>query len=128
MQHLSKLSAIGNHNLGGGCSGLRAICLDFLDYIHAIGDASEDNVLAIKPVCFHCAQEELRPVGVGSSISHGENTWSSVFQLKVFICEFLPVDGLSASAIAASEVATLRKRIQAKAVYSGLQRFTAVCV
>ena len=82
-------------------------------------------MLAIKPLSLGSAEEELRPIGVGASVSHGQNTWitficiwsseihfihitrSSVFQAEVFILKLVSIDGLSTSSIASSEVATL---------------------
>ena len=82
--------------------------LDFLDYLHPFGNTSEYNVFSIEPVCFDCAQEELRSICVGSSIGHGEDTRPSVLQLKVLISEFFPIDGFSSRTIVASEVTTLK--------------------
>ena len=82
-------------------------------------------MLAIKPLGLGRAEEELRSIGVGASISHGQNTWiknealaqkyisihitrSSVFQAEVFILELVSIDGLSTSSIASSEVASLQ--------------------
>ena len=82
-------------------------------------------MLAIKPLGLGRAKEELRPIGVRASVSHGQNTWitficiwsseihfihitrSSVFQAEVFILELVSIDGLSTSSIASSEVASL---------------------
>ena len=36
---------------------------------------AEDDVLAIEPLGLGGAEEELGPVGVGSSVGHGENTF-----------------------------------------------------
>ena len=81
-------------------------------------------MLSIKPLGLGRAEEELRPISVGASISHGQNTWiknearaqihfihitrSSVFQAEVFILELVSIDGLSTSSIASSEVASLQ--------------------
>jgi len=42
--------------------------------------------------------EELRAVGVGTGVGHGEETRLGVSLLEVLICEFLAVDGLASSA------------------------------
>ena len=42
--------------------------------------------------------EELRAVGVGTSVCHGEKARLGVSLLEVLICEFLAVDGLASSA------------------------------
>jgi hypothetical protein len=41
------------------------------DDVHALNDLAENDVLAIEPGGLGCAQEELRTIGVGSSIGHG---------------------------------------------------------
>ena len=89
----------------------------------SISYLSENHMLAIKPLGLGRAEEELRSIGVGASISHGQNTWiknealaqkyiyitrSSVFQAEVFILELVSIDGLATSSIASSEVASLQ--------------------
>lgn len=51
--------------------------------------------------------EELRAVGVPTSIGHGQVTRSSVLDLEVLICEARSVDGLSSTAVEVGEVTTL---------------------
>jgi hypothetical protein len=46
----------------------------------------------------YSGDEELRAVGVGSGVGHGENTGFGVHPAKVLIREFLAVDGLSTGA------------------------------
>ena len=48
--------------------------LYLLDDIHALNHLAEHDVLAIEPLGLGGAQEELRPVGVGAGIGHGENS------------------------------------------------------
>ena len=108
---LRELAAVADDNVGAGLSASRAISLNRLDDIHALGHVSElwerkvcvsvyitwrgattdssphlhlltsdertyDDVLAIKPVSLDGAEEELRAVGVRSSVGHGENTFA----------------------------------------------------
>lgn len=53
------------------------------------------------------AEEKLRSVGVGSGVSHGENTSACVSVSEVLVVEFSAVDGLATSTVASSEIATL---------------------
>lgn len=55
----------------------------------------------------HCADEELRPVGVRASIGHTNSPGTSVLQLKILIRELVAINGFSACAITTSEVTTL---------------------
>lgn len=74
---------------------------------HAIGNLSEDGVLSIEMREGGEAEEELRSVGVRASVSHGEDSRSSVLVDEVLIVEFVSVDGLSTSSVSASEISTL---------------------
>ena len=44
----------------------------------------------------YSGDEELRAVGVGAGVGHGQETGLGVSQLEVLVREFLAVDGLSA--------------------------------
>jgi hypothetical protein len=48
----------------------------------------------------------LGSVGVGSSISHGEDTFTSVLEGEVLISELGTIDGLTTTSVATSEVYT----------------------
>ena len=50
-----------------------------------VTDLAEDDVLAIQPLGLGGAEEELRPVGVGSSVGHGQDTYEkrSIIQNRV---------------------------------------------
>ena len=88
----SQLTTVSDHNLLGCLATLRPHCLNLFDDIHAIGDRSEDDMLPIKPICFHCAEEELGAIGAGSCIRHRQDTGTSVLQSEVFICKLSPID------------------------------------
>ena len=68
---------------------------------------AEDNVLAVQPGGSIEAEEELGSVGVGASVSHGEDAGSGVLFLEVLVSEFVSVDGLTTSAVSGSEIAAL---------------------
>lgn len=46
---------------------------------------TENDVLAIEPGCLHSGDEELGPIGVGASISHGQKKRFVVLQIEVLI-------------------------------------------
>jgi hypothetical protein len=100
---------------------LSAVGLDLLDDVQSLDDFTEDDVLAIEPAChdLHASEshapcktkilegnrgggrgkyggdEELRPVGVGPGVGHGEKSGLGVLLGEVLIREFLAVDGLA---------------------------------
>merc|ERR1711924_22408 len=88
----SQLTTVSDHNRLGRLATLRPHCLNLLDDVHAIGDRSEDDMLPIKPICFHCAEEELGAIGAGSCIRHRKDTRTSVLQSEVFIYKLSPID------------------------------------
>lgn len=81
----------------------------------------------IQPRCNDSGDEELGAVGILASVGHGKKTRLGVLKLEVLVydinrsvtialyilislrtCEFLSVDGLSASAVVLGEVTTLK--------------------
>jgi hypothetical protein len=61
-------------------------------------------VLAIKPVGFGSAQEELTSVGIGTGVGHTQDSSTSVLQLEVLVGELGSVDGFSTSTVVVGEV------------------------
>ena len=113
------LSAVSNDNLGRGRATVASEGLDLLDDVHAVRDGSKDGVLSIEPVGLNGAKEELRPVGVGSSIGHGENSGPGVLESEVLVGELLSVDGLSSGAVLAGEVTALAHEVLDDTVEGG---------
>lgn len=68
---------------------------------------AKHDVLAIQPVCLYCADKELRAIGVGACVCHGQDTWPHVLQCEVLIRKAASVDGLPSCAIVVGEVASL---------------------
>ncbi len=69
----SHLTAVDDLDLAGRLSRPRANDLHALDGSHAFNDLPKHNVFAVEPRARHCAQEELRPVGVGAGVGHRED-------------------------------------------------------
>jgi hypothetical protein len=103
----------------GGLSGLGADLLDGLDDVETLDDLAEDDVLTVEPRGLDGADEELGAVGAGASVGHGEDTGASVLEVEVLVLELLAVDGLSAGAVAAGEVTTLKHELGDDAVEAG---------
>ena len=81
--------------------------LDSGDDVHTLNDTAEDDVLVVQPGGLDSADEELRSVGAGASVGHGQNTGAGVLLTEVLVLEFGAVDGLTASSVTAGEVTTL---------------------
>lgn len=64
-------------------------------------------MLAIEPLCFDGAEEELGTVGVGSAVGHGQNSRSVVLQLEVFVTELLTEDALATGSVLVGEITSL---------------------
>ena len=78
-----------------------------VENVHTLGNLSEDDVLTVEMRESLEAEEELRSVGSGASVCHGEDSGSSVRVLEVLVVEFSSVDGLSTSSVSFGEVTTL---------------------
>lgn len=81
-----------------------AVRLDFLDEVLTRTDLTEDDVLAVEPRGNDSGDEELRAVGVGTGVGHGEEERSVVTELEVLVGELVAVDGLAASAVVVGEL------------------------
>merc|ERR1719180_765429 len=105
------LATVGNDNLIAGFPTLGPIGFHLLNHLHALYHLTEDHMFSIKPLGLSRAKEKLRPVGVGTSISHRQHTRSSVLETEVLIFKLAPIDGLSTSSIASSEVTSLAHEV-----------------
>jgi len=113
------LATVNNDDLLRGFTRLGAKALNFLHNIHALDHLSEYHVFPVQPLSLSGAEEKLGPVGVGSSVGHGKNSRSSVFQSEVLILELVAIDRLSSGAISSSEVTTLAHEVGDDAVEGG---------
>ncbi|EJK48545.1 hypothetical protein THAOC_32645 [Thalassiosira oceanica] len=73
---LGELSGSCDHDGGPRSPALTSDGLDGLHDVHALDNASENAVLAVKPCRLRGAQKELGTIGVRPSIGHGpEGSW-----------------------------------------------------
>ena len=87
--------------------------MDSLKDGHGSGsDLTEDGVLAVEVGEGSEAHEELGAVGVGASVSHGEDAWTGVLAVEVLIGELHAVDGLATSAVSSREITTLGHKVR----------------
>jgi hypothetical protein len=77
-----------------------------------VSDFAENDVAAIEPRGDDGGDEELGAVGVGASVSHGEQTRLGVLQLEVLVGELLAVDGLATGAVTTGEVTALKHEVR----------------
>jgi len=69
-------------------------------------------VLPIQPVGLHRGDEELRSIGVGAGVGHGEEARRAVLHQEVLIVELWPVDRLTSSAIKVLKVSSLEHEVR----------------
>ena len=105
-------SRILDGNLLLGLSGRRrSVGLNLLDELRSLDDLAENDVLAVQPGGDDGGHEELRTVGVGSSVGHGEEEGAIVLKLKVLVVELVSVDGDSSSSVVVGEVTSLEHKV-----------------
>lgn len=129
-------SGIGNDDsLAGTIASVGRQSLNFTDNLHARQNLSENDVSSVQPWCGFGGEEELRSVGVLTSVGHAQPSSSVVLQLEVLIGKAFAVDGsawkikkkycilmeillfgvfyinLTSSSVATSEVTTLDHEI-----------------
>ena len=87
--------------LNGTAAGTAS--LDALDDGHGLPvagrDGAEDDMAAVEPRGDDGGDEELRAVGVGAGVGHGEEERLVVGELEVLVGELLAVDRLAAGAL-----------------------------
>jgi len=102
---------VGYNDFLAGFARLGSEGLDLLDDIHAFDDLAEYNVLAIQPLGLGGTQEELTAVGVGASVSHGQDSRSGMLQLEVLVLELVSIDRLSSGSVVVGEVTALAHEV-----------------
>mmetsp|Transcript_65449 Transcript_65449/g.80130 ORF Transcript_65449/g.80130 Transcript_65449/m.80130 type:complete len:235 (-) Transcript_65449:200-904(-) len=107
-----QLSTVRDDHLLGCASATGSHFFNLLHHLIAFHDFSEDDMFAIQVGSLGRAEEELRAVGVGPCIGHGEDPRTRVLQLEAFIFEFLSIDRLAACAVVIGEVATLAHEVR----------------
>jgi hypothetical protein len=110
---LSHLSTLRNHNRQLWFVRLRRDLrrLDHADNLHAVDDASEDDVFVVEPVGGRTGDEELAAVRVLARVGHREEAGSVVLERKRLVVELAAVDRSQASAVAVDKVAALNHEV-----------------
>ena len=108
---LLKLSAVCDDDFSRQGALSCAETLDSRNQLKSTDDLSKYAVFAVEVRGKHSSDEELGSVGVGTRISHGQETNNVVLQGKVFISEFGSVNALASSSISSGEIATLQHEL-----------------
>jgi len=109
---LGQLAGVSDGNWLRGLATLATKRLNLFNYVHAINNSAEDDVLVVKPRSLNGADEELRPVGVRASISHRECTRGQMLKSEVLVGKLLTVDRLATSAIVIGKIASLTHEVR----------------
>jgi len=102
-----QLSRVGNDHWGAGLATVAAVLFDVPHYVHTLGHLTKNDMLAVQPVGDSSGYKELRAVGVGAAVGHGQKTGSDVLLGEVLVAEFLAIDGLATGSVLSGEVAAL---------------------
>ena len=124
---LSNGSAVDDHNLARRGTVLRAYRLNSLNELGAFNNLatvsksvlgafefcdmvnSQYCMLSVEMRCLDSGDEELRSIGVGTSVRHGQEIRSVVLEREVLVIEAGSIDRLSTCAVAVCEVTSLCK-------------------
>merc|ERR1719244_414848 len=104
-------STVCDYNFLRSFPRLGTKAFDLLDDIHPLHNLAEHHMLPVQPLSLGSAEEELGPIGVGASISHGQNTRSGVLQLEILVLKLGAIDRLATRAISSSEVTSLAHEV-----------------
>ncbi|EPQ10739.1 hypothetical protein D623_10022347 [Myotis brandtii] len=113
------LSPVSNADLLAGLAIPGPKALHGCHNIHAVFHLTEGHMPAPQPLSLDSADEKLGTVCVRSSICHGQDARTCMFQDEVLILKFLPVDGLAACAMMACEVTSLAHKSRNNSVKAG---------
>lgn len=101
------MTAVSDDHRLRGPSGARSDLLHGFNDVKALGDLTEDDVLAVEPLSLRGTDEELRSIGPWTSIGHGEDSRTGVLFDEVLVGELGSVDGFASGAVAGGEVTSL---------------------
>lgn len=113
------MTRIGDHNRLRGLAGARSNLLDVLHNIQSLDNLTEHDVLPVEPLSLGSADEELRSVGSGTGVCHGQDSWTGVLLDEVLVSELGTVDRFSSGAVPGGEVTSLTHEVRDHTVKGG---------
>lgn len=106
-----KLAAVHDGHVLDGLVGLGLHILDLANYVLAVDDLTEHDVLAIKVGSGNGGDEELTAVGAGAGVGHGEQEGAVMLEVEILVGELFAVNRLAAGAVERGEVTTLNHEL-----------------
>ena len=116
---LSELTAVLNCNFLSWCTIASADFFHRIEHVETVDNFAENDMSSIEMRCLSESHEELRSIGVGAGVCHGQIASSSVLLVKVFIGEGRAINRLTADARSVSEISALSHEAWDDTVESG---------
>ena len=85
--------------------------MELFNNFFAFDHFAENNMLSIEPRALDKSDEELRTVGVGTSICHREEVGLVMFKPEIFVFKLVAIDGFTSSTVLVGEVASLSHKV-----------------
>lgn len=109
--HKSKSTTVRDFSSLAGLSVSTSDFVEFFNNLLSFNDFTENNMLSVKPGALNECDEELRSVGVGTSVGHWEKVRLVMFEFEVFIFKLVSINGLASGTISVCEVSSLSHEI-----------------
>ena len=103
--------AVTDDDVSAGVAGPGPARLDSLDDVVSLHDLTEHGVLTVQERGPGGTQEELRTIGVGTRIGHGQDARARVREREVLIRKRTTVDGTTSRPVVVSEIAALARAV-----------------
>lgn len=92
MHCFSNSTSFNNHHLTTWRSIIASNALNRSDELLTLDHLAEYRVFSVQMRSWHCRNEELRAVCVGTCVGHGEEVGAVVLEGEVFVVEVVAVD------------------------------------
>jgi len=116
------LSSVSDHNSGAGFPfWSRTITLNGFHHLprFLVVHAAKNHVFVVQPWRLHRGNEELRAVGVWTSIGHGQKSRASVMNAEVLVRKSFSIDGITPGSVAIGEISALDHKLRNHSVENG---------
>jgi len=105
------LATVRDGDVLGWLAGLATVRLNFLHDVHSFHNCTEHDMAIVQPRSLNSGDKELRTIRVGSGVSHRHDAWSRMLQSKIFVFEFVSVDGFASSTVVIGEITSLAHEV-----------------